>query len=99
MYVWAALHSTRTSLQNFPYILTEWKEEAQTGSFQLCNTTHLTSSVVRKTQSNLIELITAETLTQQASRSSKCAEKLLVLQTFFCIAASAIGLLIIFTFL
>ena len=41
----------------------------------------------------------AETLTQQASRSSKCAEKFLLLQAFFSIAASAIGLLIIFTFL
>ena len=80
--------------------MSEWKEaEAQTGSFQLYNTTHLTSSIVRKTQSNLIELIMAETLTQQASRSSKCAKKFLVLQAFFCIAASAIGHLIIFTFL
>ena len=41
----------------------------------------------------------AETLTQQASRSSKCAEKFLLLQAFCSIAASAIGLLIIFTFL
>ena len=46
---WAALYSRRTSLQDCPYILSEWKEEAQTGSFQLYNTTHLTSSVVRKT--------------------------------------------------
>ena len=41
----------------------------------------------------------AETLTQEAFRSSKCSEKLLLLQAFFCIAASAVGLLIIFAFL
>ena len=45
----------------------------------------------------------AETLIQEASRSSKCTEKLFVLVlvglAFFCIAASAFGLLIIFTFL
>ena len=40
----------------------------------------------------------AETLTQEASRSSKCAEKLSILLTFFCIASSAVGLVIIFTF-
>ena len=41
----------------------------------------------------------AETVTQEASRSSKCTEKLLFLQAFFCIAASAVGLVIILTFL
>ena len=41
----------------------------------------------------------AETVTQEASRSSKCDEKLLLLLTFFCIAASAVGPVIIFTFL
>ena len=41
----------------------------------------------------------AETVTQDASRSLKCTEKLLLLQALFCIAASAVGLLIIFAFL
>ena len=44
----------------------------------------------------------AETLTHEASRSSKCAENLfvsvLLALAFFCIAASAVGLVIIFTF-
>ena len=40
----------------------------------------------------------AETVTQEASRSSKCDEKLLILLTFFCIAVGAVGLMIIFTF-
>lgn len=45
----------------------------------------------------------AETSTREASRSSKCAEKLFVSVlaglAFFCIAASAVGLVIIITFL
>ena len=40
----------------------------------------------------------AEPLTQQASRSSKCAEKPLLFLVFFCIAASAVGLVNIYTF-
>ena len=40
----------------------------------------------------------AETLTQQASTSSKCTEKPLHLLVFFCIASSVVGLVIIYTF-
>ena len=40
----------------------------------------------------------AETSTQQASRSSKCAEKPLLFLVFFCIASSVVGLVIIYTF-
>ena len=41
----------------------------------------------------------AETLTQQVSRSSKCAEKPLLFLVFFCIASSKVsGLVIIYTF-
>ena len=40
----------------------------------------------------------AETLTQESSRSSKWAQKLSLLVFFFCIAASAVGLVIILTF-
>ena len=39
----------------------------------------------------------AETSTQQASRSSKCAEKPLLFLVFFCIASSVVGLVIIYT--
>ena len=39
----------------------------------------------------------AETLTQQVSRSSKCAEKPLLFLVLFCIAASVVGLVIIYT--
>ena len=39
----------------------------------------------------------AEIVTQEASRPSKLVEKLLLLQAFFCIAASAVGLVIILT--
>ena len=41
----------------------------------------------------------AETLTQEASRSSTWAQKLSLLVFVFCIAASAVGLVIILTFL
>ena len=44
----------------------------------------------------------AETLTQEASRSSKCTENLFILGllglAFFCIAVSTVGLVIILTF-
>ena len=52
----------------------------------------------RKTQSNLVDFIMAETVTQQVSTSSKCAEKPLLFLVLFCIASSVVGLVIIYTF-
>jgi len=54
-------------------------------------------------QYNPVELIMAETLTREAHRSSKCVEKLFVTMLAglvpLCFAASAVGLLVICTYL